>query len=46
LPASKRDSRIAAAEKALYAAGADIVLESVARLVPALEMYVKQRSYQ
>jgi phosphonoacetaldehyde hydrolase len=43
LPALERESRIAAAEKALYAAGADIVLESVARLVPALEQYVEQQ---
>lgn len=44
LPANERDSRIAAAGKALYAAGANIVLESVAHLVPALEKYVEQRS--
>jgi phosphonoacetaldehyde hydrolase len=43
LPATERDSRIAAAGKALYAAGADIVLESVALLVPALEHYVEQQ---
>jgi phosphonoacetaldehyde hydrolase len=39
LPAPERDSRIAAASKALYAAGADLVLDSVANLVPALERH-------
>jgi 2-aminoethylphosphonate-pyruvate transaminase len=42
LSADERDSRIAAAAKALYAAGADIVLDSVANLVPALEQYLAQ----
>jgi phosphonoacetaldehyde hydrolase len=42
LPAAERDSRIAAAGRALYAAGADIVLDSVAMLVPALEQYRQQ----
>ena len=39
LPAPECDARIAAAGKALYAAGADLVLDSVANLVPALERY-------
>jgi phosphonoacetaldehyde hydrolase len=39
LPAPERDARIAAAGKALYATGADLVLDSVANLVPALERY-------
>jgi phosphonoacetaldehyde hydrolase len=42
LPAAERDSRIATAAKALRAAGADIVIDSVANLVPALEEYVTQ----
>jgi phosphonoacetaldehyde hydrolase len=42
LPAAERESRIAYAGRALYAAGADIVLETVATLVPALEKYVAQ----
>jgi phosphonoacetaldehyde hydrolase len=36
LPATERNARIAAAGKALYAAGADLVIDSVADLVPAL----------
>ena len=43
LPAEERDSRIAAARKELNGAGADIVVDSVATLVPALEQYVAQR---
>jgi phosphonoacetaldehyde hydrolase len=39
LPKPERDARIAVAAKALYAAGADLVLDSVADLVPALERY-------
>ena len=42
LPAAERDSLIAAAARALYAAGADIVLDSVATLLPALERYIEQ----
>jgi len=42
LPAAERESRITAAAKALLAAGADIVIDSVASLVPALEEYVTQ----
>jgi phosphonoacetaldehyde hydrolase len=44
LPATERASRIADCGKALYAAGADIVLDSVATLVPALEQYVQRHS--
>jgi len=36
LPEAERSARIAAAGKALYAAGADLVIDSVADLVPAL----------
>ena len=43
LPAAERETRIAYAGKALYAAGADIVLETIATLVPALEKYVAAR---
>jgi 2-aminoethylphosphonate-pyruvate transaminase len=43
LSADERDSRIAKASKALYDAGADIVVDSVASLVPALEQYLAQR---
>ncbi len=39
LPTAERDARIAAAGKALRAAGADLVIDSVAKLVPALEEY-------
>jgi 2-aminoethylphosphonate-pyruvate transaminase len=42
LPASERELRLAAARQALRAAGADIVINSVASLVPALEEYVIQ----
>src|SRR5882724_3192066 len=42
LPAAERDSRIAAAGRALHDAGADIVLDSVANLLPALERHVTQ----
>jgi phosphonoacetaldehyde hydrolase len=42
LPADERESRIASAAQALQAAGADIVINSVASLVPALEEYVTQ----
>jgi phosphonoacetaldehyde hydrolase len=41
LPATERDARVASAEKALYTAGADIVIESVATLVPSLEKYLE-----
>jgi len=37
LPATDRAARIAAAEQALLAAGADVVIPSIAQLVPALE---------
>jgi phosphonoacetaldehyde hydrolase len=37
LSPEERSSRIAAAGKALYAAGADIVIDSVATLIPALQ---------
>jgi phosphonoacetaldehyde hydrolase len=37
LSPEERSSRITAAGKALYAAGADIVIDSVATLIPALE---------
>jgi len=40
LPLPERAARIAAAGAALYAAGADVVIDSVADLVPALERYV------
>lgn len=42
LPASERELRLAAARKALRVAGANIVINSVASLVPALEEYVSQ----
>jgi phosphonoacetaldehyde hydrolase len=42
LPAAERRSLIASAERALRTAGADLVLESVATLVPALEQYMNQ----
>jgi 2-aminoethylphosphonate-pyruvate transaminase len=42
LSASERESRLAEARKALRAAGADILINSVAGLVPALEEYVSQ----
>jgi phosphonoacetaldehyde hydrolase len=41
LPATERGARIAAAERALYAAGADIVIESVATLIPAIENHLE-----
>src|SRR5581483_3186915 len=44
LPNEVRESRIAAARMALYAAGADIVLDSVADLVPALKQYAARGS--
>jgi phosphonoacetaldehyde hydrolase len=37
LPAAERAARLAAAEKALLAAGADVVIESVAELIPVLK---------
>lgn len=40
LPAPERDARVATSGKRLYAAGADIVLDSVATLVAALEQHV------
>ena len=36
LPAAERTARLAAAERSLLAAGADVVIESVAQLVPLL----------
>jgi phosphonoacetaldehyde hydrolase len=42
LPPAERRSLVASAERALRVAGADIVLESVATLVPALEQYLHQ----
>ena len=36
LPAAERRARIAAAEKSLLAAGADVVIETVAQLIAAL----------
>jgi len=36
----EREARIAASGKALYAAGADLVIDSIADLVPALERHV------
>lgn len=42
LPATQRNSLVASAENMLRAAGADLVLESVATLVPALEQYLNQ----
>ena len=39
LPATERAARIAAAGKALYAAGADLVVDSVANLMSALERH-------
>lgn len=39
LPPSERTARIDAAGKALLAAGADLVIDTVAKLVPALEEY-------
>jgi phosphonoacetaldehyde hydrolase len=41
LPAPERDARIAASAKALSTAGADLVLDSVASLVPALQRHVQ-----
>jgi phosphonoacetaldehyde hydrolase len=41
LPAPERNARIAASRKALYTAGADLVLDSVANLLPALERYTE-----
>ena len=40
LPAAERAARIAASARALYAAGADLVIDSVADLVGALERHV------
>lgn len=40
LSPGERETRIAAASKALRAAGADIVIDTVAGLVPALERYM------
>jgi phosphonoacetaldehyde hydrolase len=41
LPQAQRDARIALASDALYAAGADLVIDSVADLLPALERHVR-----
>jgi phosphonoacetaldehyde hydrolase len=43
LPPAERAARIAAAGRALLAAGADLVIDSVADLVPALERHAVQR---
>ncbi|MBV8803781.1 MAG: 2-aminoethylphosphonate--pyruvate transaminase [Sinobacteraceae bacterium] len=43
LSGTERDARIDAARKALYGAGADIVVDSVRDLVSALEQHVAQR---
>jgi 2-aminoethylphosphonate-pyruvate transaminase len=40
LPAAERESRITAATEALRTAGADIVIDTIANLVPALKKYV------
>ena len=40
MPATERGARISAAEKALYAAGADIVIESVATLIQSIEKHL------
>jgi phosphonoacetaldehyde hydrolase len=40
LPAAERDSRLIAAREALLGAGADLVIDSVADLIPALERAV------
>lgn len=37
LPAAEREARMAAAETSLLAAGADVVIDTVASLIPALE---------
>jgi phosphonoacetaldehyde hydrolase len=42
LPAPERESLVKSAERALYAAGADIVVDSVATLVAAIEQYLDQ----
>jgi phosphonoacetaldehyde hydrolase len=39
LPAAERCARVAASAKALAAAGADLVIDSIADLIPALERY-------
>ncbi len=39
LPSAEREARIDAARKDLFAAGADLVIDSVADLIPALERY-------
>src|SRR5262249_1394275 len=44
LPTEVREVRIAAARKALYTAGADIVVDTIAELVPALRQYVDRGS--
>ena len=44
LPPAERESRISQAGNALRAAGADIVIDSVAKLVPALEKYASTHS--
>jgi phosphonoacetaldehyde hydrolase len=41
LPADERRARIDAAARALYAAGADIVIDTVADLVPAIERHLR-----
>ena len=41
LPRTERDARIAAAAQALTAAGADVIIDSVADLIPALQRYAR-----
>ena len=41
LPAAERERRAALASRALYGAGADLVIDSVATLVPALERTIQ-----
>jgi phosphonoacetaldehyde hydrolase len=41
LPAAERERRAALASRALYGAGADLVIDSVATLVPALERAIQ-----
>ncbi len=43
LPALERQARIDASARALYAAGADLVIDTVADLVPAIERMLRER---
>jgi phosphonoacetaldehyde hydrolase len=43
LPAAERAARIANSERALRAAGADLVIDTVADLIPALERHLAGR---